>query len=122
MFDDIDIDHANDDTVFATAFYELPIVIRPASTLGVKDFNVNLLVPNPTAGAIDCYVLAFHRQAITVELRDNLGIVLRHQTAILEEGTQDITIPTEGLPSGNYWIVLRNDKGAMTVRKAVLVH
>jgi hypothetical protein len=116
------IDRANDDTVFATAFYELPVVIHPGPTLGVKDFNVNLLVPNPSSGAIDCYVLAFHPQAVSVELRNNLGIVLHHQTAILEEGTQDISIPTVGLPSGNYWIVLRDEKGSINVQKAVLVH
>jgi hypothetical protein len=116
------IDRANDDTIFATAFYELPVITHSGPTLGVKDFNVKFLVPNPSSGAIDFYVLAFHPEAVSVELRDNLGIVLHHQTAILEEGTQDIAIPTEGLPSGNYWIVLRDEKGAMTVQKAVLVH
>ena len=115
------IDRTNHDTIFATAFYQLPVDTEPSPTLGVNDLRVKLLVPNPSSDAIHCYVLAFHPEAVSIELRNDLGIVLRRQNTIVDEGTQDIAIPTKGLPSGDYWIVLRDEKGGITVQKAALI-
>ena len=116
------IDPVSRDTIFATAFYELPVAMPSGPVMGVKEFSVNLLVPNPALHTINCYVLAFKHETVSVELWDNRGIVLHRQTNILDEGTQDVTIPTDGLPSGNYWIVLRGQNGAGEVQKAVVIH
>jgi hypothetical protein len=116
------IDPVSRDTIFATAFYELPVAVPSGPVMGVKEFSVNLLVPNPALHAINCYILAFKHEMVSVELWDNRGVVLHRQTNILDEGTQDVTIPTDGLPSGNYWIVLRGQNGAGEVQKAVVIH
>ncbi len=116
------VDPASGDTIFATAFYELPVRLPPGTQDGVKEFNVQFVEPNPTMNAINCYILAFKHETMTVELLDNLGAVLRSEMAVLEEGVQDIPISTDGLSSGNYWIELRDENGNESLEKAIVVH
>ncbi len=115
------MDPSSGDTIFATGFYELPVDI-PSLTAGVKEFSVQYMVPNPTANAMNCEVLAFKHETMSIELLDNLGSILRSQNVVLEEGLHEIPVSTEGLASGNYWVVLRDEKGNETLEKAVIVH
>jgi hypothetical protein len=53
---------------------------------------------------------------------NDLGATLQRETATVQEGEQIISIPTQGLLSGNYWIVLRDENGNQSVQKAVIIH
>src|SRR5579883_1169812 len=48
---------ASGDTIFGTAFYELPVKWPSGSNLGVKEFSIQLVVPNLTIGTLHCYIL-----------------------------------------------------------------
>ena len=107
------------DTIFATAFYRLP-VNGSLPTLSVREFKIDRIVPTPSQQAIHCYILALHHQAITLDVRDSRGALMRSVAVVLEEGQQDIPIPIEGLANGDYWVVL-SDGVSNSVEKAVVI-
>ncbi len=119
------IDPVFGDTIFATAFYELPIQFNagfPSDVADVKEFGLLLEVANPVSDAIQCFIRASMSESVTIDVVNDLGLTLRHETVTAEEGEQIIPISTEGLPSGNYWIVLRDENGNQSVQKAILIH
>ncbi|HET6400202.1 MAG TPA: sialate O-acetylesterase [Candidatus Kapabacteria bacterium] len=116
------IDPASGDTIFATAFYDLPVELSSGPPASVREFSVQSVAPNPANNSIHCYLLAYKHQIATIELLDNLGAILRHESVTLEVGLQDIPISTEGLTSGTYWIVLRDENGNESVQRAVFFH
>ena len=115
------IDPMSGDTIFGTAFYQLPVVY-PSTNASVNEFSVQNVVPNPTTNVIHCYILASKHETVTIELCDNLGAPLRRESVVLEEGLQDIPVSTEDLASGSYWVVLRDEGGNQSLQKAILVH
>jgi|GEM_PF-2400051 len=116
------IDPASGDTIFATAFYKLPVALPTGPPASVKEFIVESVIPNPSINAIHCYIYSYKHETMTVELLDNLGAMLMRESVIVKEGSQDFSLPTGGLASGNYWIVLRDENGNESVQKAVFVH
>jgi hypothetical protein len=118
----VTIDPVSGDTIFGTAFYELPVQIQPTASAGVSDISVQSVVPNPTSNSINCYILAVKHESITIALYDDRGVVLRRSSAVLEPGTQDIPVSTDGLSSGNYWVALIDDNGQEIVVKAIVVN
>jgi hypothetical protein len=116
------IDPISGDTIFATTFYELPVQLTAGPPADVKEFDLQFASPNPTNNAIQCYVLSYKHETMTIDVVNNLGLTLRHQTVTVEEGEQIIPISTEGLSSGNYWIVLRDENGNQSVQKAIFIH
>jgi hypothetical protein len=116
------IDPMTGDTIFATTFYNLPVVIPTGPSADVKQFNVQYVAPNPASTDFQCDILSDKHQTVTVDVMDDLGIALRSQQAVLEEGMQLISISTAGLPSGDYWIVVRDESGNESIQKAVFYH
>ncbi len=116
------IDPTSGDTIFATAFCELPVQLSSSPPSDVSEFHVQYIIPNPSNNAIQCDVFAFKHQIMTIDLVNSLGITLRRETAFVEEGQQIVTVSTEGLVSGNYWIVLRDERGNESVQRAVILH
>ncbi|HZK77199.1 MAG TPA: sialate O-acetylesterase, partial [Candidatus Kapabacteria bacterium] len=116
------IDPTTGDTIFATAFYELPVELSSGPPASVKEFSVQSVVPNPAANAIHCYLYSYKHETMTVELLNTLGVMLRSESAVVEEGLQDIPISTDGVASGNYWIVLRDENGNESIQRAVFFH
>jgi hypothetical protein len=116
------IDPISGDTIFATAFYQLPVQLTTSPPASVTQFNVQSVDPNPTSDAIQCYILSFKHQTMTIDIVNDLGVTLRQQAAIVDEGEQIVTVSINGLLSGNYWIVLRDENGNESVQKAVVIH
>jgi len=115
------IDQVSGDTIFATAFYKLPVQIPSTANAGVKEFSLQSVLPNPSTNAINCYVLAHKRQEVSIALYDDRGVVLRRESVVLESGSQDISISTDGLLSGNYWVSIIDGKGNEVVVKAIVL-
>ncbi len=116
------IDPISGDTIFATAFYELPVQLTAGPSADVKEFDLQFTSPNPTNDAIQCYILSYKHETMTIDVVNNLGLTLRHETATVDQGEQTIPISIDGLSSGNYWIVLRDENGNQSVQKAVFIH
>lgn len=116
------IDPVYGDTIFATACYELPVQLSNGPPADVQEFSFQLEVPNPTSNAIQCYINSYKYQNMTIDVVNDLGATLQRETATVQEGEQIISIPTQGLLSGNYWIVLRDENGNQSVQKAVIIH
>jgi hypothetical protein len=116
------IDPVSGDTIFAMAFYELPVQLATGPPADVSEFSFQSAAPNPTSNAIQCYILSYKHETMTIDVVNNLGLTFRHETAVVDEGEQIVTVSTEGLLSGNYWIVLRDENGNASVQKAVFFH
>jgi hypothetical protein len=114
------IDPGSGDTIFATAFFELPVRLDRAPVMGVQNFRVERIAPNPTGNVIRCSILAFKHETIDVAVRDERGAGIRRNSFVVEEGLQNIAISSDGLASGTYWIELSNESG-MTVERAVVI-
>ena len=71
---------------------------------------------------MECFIVSFKLQTITIDVVNDLGVTLRQQNAIVDEGDQIVTVPSDGLLSGDYWIVLRDENGNESVQKAVVIH
>jgi hypothetical protein len=115
------IDPITGDTIFATTFFELPVQLPTGPPASVREFDVQTVDPNPTSDAIQCYVFSFKHQTMTIEVVNDLGVSLRQQSAVVDEGEQIVTVSTDGLLSGNYWIVLRDENGNESVQKAAVI-
>ncbi len=115
------IDPVSGDTIFATAFYNLPVQLRAGPSADVKEIRIQSVSPNPTNDAIQCSIVANKHEAVSIEVVNNLGLTLRRQQAVVDEGQQIISISTSGLSSGNYWIVIRDEQGNQSVQKAVVI-
>ncbi len=115
------IDPTSGDTIFATTFYQLPVQLTASPPASVAQFNVQSVNPNPTADAIQCYILSFRHQMMTIGVVNDIGETLRQQTEVIEQGEQIVTVSTDGLLSGNYWIVLRDENGNESVQKVVVI-
>ncbi len=118
----VTIDPVSGDTIFATAFYALPVQISTGPPASVKEFDVPFIEPNPTNDGIQCYIQSNKQQTMNIDVVNDLGLTLQHETVTVEEGEQIITLSTAGLSSGNYWIVLRDEHGNQSVQKAVFIH
>ena len=116
------IDPLSGDTIFGTSFYELPVRFSASADAGVSDLSIQSIVPNPTSNAINCYVLAEKHEIITIILYNERGVALCRSSAVLEPGTQDIPVSTDGLSSGNYWVALIDDNGQEIIVKAIVVN
>jgi len=116
------IDPATNDTIFATAFFQLPVSLSAAAKEGVGQFHLQLLLPNPTASdVIHCYILSFRHQRVSVELHDDRGGLVWHEQLQVEDGQQEIPVSTKGLPSGSYWVTLRDEQGVSVIEKAIVI-
>jgi hypothetical protein len=116
------IDPVSGDTIFATAFYELPVNLSVGPPADVQEFNVKAVNPNPTNNAIQCYIFSYKQETMSIDVVDALGITRRHEMAAVTEGDQIVSVSIDGLLSGNYWIVLRDENGNQSVQKAVIIH
>lgn len=116
------LDPASGDTIFGTAFYELPVTPSSLARLSVNDFSIYSVVPSPTIGGLVCYVLARKLEHLQIELIDSRGVGVSHGEATVEPGLQQVRISTDGIASGDYWIVLTSDAGEQEVKKAVILH
>jgi hypothetical protein len=115
------IDPVSGDTIFATTFYQLPVQLPTTPPASVAQFNVQSVDPNPTSDAIQCYILSFKHQTMTISVVNDLGATLQEQPEVVDEGVQIVTVSTNGLVSGNYWIVLRDENGNASIQKAVII-
>jgi hypothetical protein len=116
------IDPTSGDTIFATAFYELPVNLSSKPPASVKELSIQSVVPNPATNVIYCDLLSAKHETVTIELLDNLGAILRSESITVEQGFQAISISTEGLASGDYWLVVRDENGNESIQKAAFFH
>ena len=114
------IDPATGDTIFATAFYLLPARVTGTPTMGVTDFVIQSLSPNPAQGTIHCQVLAFRHELLDAVLLDTRGAEIRREAIIVNEGLQDVQVSTSGLASGRYWLECSDGSGTI-VESAIVI-
>ncbi len=115
-----EIDPITGDTIFGTAFSELPVDPASRSMASVKEFMVQRVVLNPSMNELHCYVFATKSENLTFDLLDDLGVLCTQQSAMLGPGLHDIPIPLGDFCSGHYWIELRDENGGCSVEKAVV--
>ncbi|MDP4200685.1 MAG: sialate O-acetylesterase [Bacteroidota bacterium] len=121
------IEQVSGDTIFGTAFYNLPVSHAAAPQLSVRDPSMSdpsafSIVPWQTAGGFVCDILASKSEEITIELRDTRGALISRSLTAAKQGLQQVFIATDGVASGNYWIVLSSTSGKQAIEKVVILH
>jgi hypothetical protein len=109
------------DTIFAAGFDRLPVVFTPDPTESVKSLVNVTMKFSVVSGEIYCLIGSIGHQVVSVGLCDIRGVTVRRQQAILEEGENDLRVSTDGLASGSYWLILRDEQGTSVVEKAIVI-
>ena len=111
------IDPVTGDTIFATAFYKIPVRIAANPPASVQSFEVQNIAPVPAAGTISCELFSPHAEKVTLTMSNVIGRVLLCSELELSGGVQYIPIDVSALVSGAYWIEFRGEDGTVSTRK-----
>ncbi len=113
------IEPTSGDTIFATAFYKLPVntTLAPAS---VKRVALESITTTHTQDGLNFTVVARDRQQASLSLWDDCGVCVRSRAITLEKGQQEVTITTVGLRSGRYWALLTTPESKV-IEQAVVI-
>ena len=78
-----------------------------------RAYPTAVLLPNPSSA--DVTYLRLPSAGLEVGLLNALGQRLHH---VARTATREVPLPTAGLPSGAYWVVIRGAEGTQTLRMA----
>lgn len=86
-------------------------VAPPLPPTGIGGTNTPLekivLAPNPSVSFCSLELTMPQRTNATVQIVDNVGKILWQNTLQLNPGLQKLSLPSETLPTGDYWVVVR---------------
>jgi hypothetical protein len=78
------------------------------------------LTPNPASGTVVARLTTASESDSKLYIFDEAGHqVLSIPLGILSEGEHDIALPTSELPSGSYFVQVRNANGSLAVARLV---
>lgn len=105
--------------------YEFINAIKGKSgTTGIEEvqgLESATLFPNPTEGVTHLQTSLKEAMNLNIRVTDPLGRVVYTSGQLkLKAGTNDLTIPTNGLSNGMYLVSLISDKGQMTTQRLVV--
>lgn len=111
----LDNDNDNDNAAAETlSINELINAVKPAS------WSVETLVfPNPTDEVLNLVVNSSQEQSATLTITDVSGNVLEKEKIRLVAGEITYRISVQKYPAGMYWLMLKNDKGAILTKKII---
>ncbi len=91
------------------------------SIAAIQGLESATLFPNPTEGATQLHVALKEAMNLNIRVTDPLGRVVYTSGSLkLQAGTNDLSIPTEGLSNGMYMVSLISDKGQMSTQRLVV--
>ncbi len=88
--------------------------------VGTSQFSLSLS-PNPAENSVNVHTTISQSAEMSLDVFDDLGHAMIHTPlGMLTEGEHDITLPTESLASGSYFVRIGNSEGSAVEARLVI--
>lgn len=97
-------------------------VCAPISSTKSGESQSAKILPNPLQSGSPCYLSIWENESATAQLlvSNMQGVLLQTQNVNLSTGENQLSLPTDALSTGVYFVILQKDSGAMVLGKVLV--